>query len=251
MAGKGLWLELGVEEYGAIFHLQQTIHEARRKNKIPDTIILLEHEPCFTLGRRGGSSNILANPRLLEKWGIRVFETDRGGDVTYHGPGQLVCYPVLDLGDYGRDVHAYAGMLEELLIRVLSAFGITAVCRAEYPGVWVGSAKIGAIGISFRNWVSMHGISLNVCPDMRPFSFIVPCGISNKGVTSMKRLLEAGVDIGEVRHEMRRQLGKVFEMDLEEVTFEQMKGIVPSPLSGTLNSLPHRFRNDFVEKICR
>jgi lipoyl(octanoyl) transferase len=222
VTAKGYWLELGIEEYGKIFQLQKRLNEARRRGDIPDIILLLEHWPCFTIGRKGGRDHILVSEQLLDDEGIRVYETDRGGDITYHGPGQLVCYPILDLNEYGSDVHAYAHRLEETVIRTLESFGIPAARKEGYPGVWVDDAKIGAEGIGIRHWVTMHGVSLNVCPELRHFSFIVPCGISRWGVTSMKELLCLPVDIELVRREMRRQVSDIFGLILEDMKMEKV-----------------------------
>jgi lipoate-protein ligase B len=216
-------LELGTEEYGEIFKLQQELNHARRIGTIPDIVIFLEHHPCFTVGRRGGFDHILVSSEFLEDQGIRVYETDRGGDITYHGPGQLVCYPILDLNGFGRDVHLYANRMEETLIKTLAAFGISAGRKPEYPGVWVESEKIAAEGIGVQHWVTMHGVSLNVCPDLKYFSLIIPCGISTMGVTSMKKLMGNGVEFNVVRQEMRRQLSSIFDLSLEDVTMKDVR----------------------------
>lgn len=223
MTRKGYCLELGTEEYGMVFELQKDLNLARRNGTIPDIVIFLEHYPCFTVGRHGGFDHILVSEEFLGEQGIRVYETDRGGDITYHGPGQLVCYPILDLNGFGRDVHLYAHQMEETLIRTLKAFGIAAGRNKQYPGVWVESAKIGAEGIGVQHWVTMHGVSLNVCPDLNHFSLIIPCGISTLGVTSMEKILGNNVDIVPVRREMRRQLSEVFDIALEDVTIEDVK----------------------------
>ena len=152
-----------------------------------------------------------------------VYETDRGGDITYHGPGQLVCYPIIDLDDYGRDVHLYARRMEEVLIRTLKFFGIVAGRKTGYPGVWAGQSKIAAEGISVRHWITMHGTSLNVCPNMLHFSLIVPCGITEYGVTSMEEVLGEKVDIAEVRKQMRHQFSQVFEIQLEDIDLEELR----------------------------
>ncbi|MBU1744470.1 MAG: lipoyl(octanoyl) transferase LipB [Proteobacteria bacterium] len=222
MTQEGHCLELGIEEYGKIFQLQKQIHHARRNGFLPDTVILLEHHPCLTVGRKGGYDHILVSDQFLDQEGIEVYETDRGGDITYHGPGQLVCYPILDLNRFGCDVHWYARQMEETLIRTLESFGIAAGRKEGYPGVWTGAAKIGAEGIAIRHWVTMHGVSLNVCPDMNPFSFILPCGISTLGVTSMEELLGRPVDMALVRREVRRQLSRVFDLTLEDINLEQL-----------------------------
>lgn len=223
MSGHGYCLELGLEEYDTALRLQHSLNAARRQGIIPDTVIFLEHHPCFTVGRKGGFEHILADDEQLNQQGIAVYETDRGGDVTYHGPGQLICYPIIDLNDYGCDVHAHARRLEEVIIRTLKHYGITAGRKPGYPGVWVGSAKIAQEGIGVQNWVTMHGVSLNVCPKMQHFSLIIPCGISNYGVTSMEQLLDHPVDIAAVRQEMRRQFSEVFDLLLEDVDPEDLR----------------------------
>lgn len=223
MTRKGYCLELGTEEYGKILTLQQELNQARRNGTIPDIVIFLEHHPCFTVGSRGGFNHILVSKPFLDEQGIRVYETDRGGDITYHGPGQLVCYPILDLTGFERDVHLYAHRMEETLIRTLKTFGITAGRKKEYPGVWVESAKIAAEGIAVQHWVTMHGVALNICPDLNHFSFIIPCGISALGVTSMEKILGHQVDLAQVRKEMRHQLSEVMDLDLKDVTLKQVK----------------------------
>ncbi|MCX5779305.1 MAG: lipoyl(octanoyl) transferase LipB [Firmicutes bacterium] len=223
MAARVLCLELGTEEYEQVFELQKQLNQARRNGTIPDIVIFLEHHPCFTIGRNGGWDHILVSHEFLEAQGIRVYETDRGGDVTYHGPGQLVCYPILDLNGFGRDVHLYARRLEETLIRTLRSFGITSGRRKEYPGVWVEAAKIAAEGIGVQHWVTMHGVSLNISPDLNHFSLIIPCGISALGVTSMEKILAKKVDLALVRQEMRRQMSDVFGLVWEDVTLENLE----------------------------
>ncbi len=208
------WVDFARCDYLKIYRLQRYLRARRQREEIPDLVIALEHFPCITLGRSGGYHNLLADRGLLEEHGITVHETSRGGDITYHGPGQLVCYPILSLVGEGRDLHAYARKMEEIMIRTLQTFGIEAERKPEFPGAWVGGSKIGAIGIAVRKWVTMHGISLNVCPDLRHFSFIVPCGIASCGVTSMTEVLQRPVDINVVRKEMRRQFSKIFQTSL-------------------------------------
>ncbi|WP_434509678.1 lipoyl(octanoyl) transferase LipB [Desulfitobacterium sp. AusDCA] len=228
MTRKGYCLELGTEEYEEIFTLQQELNQARRNGIIPDIVIFLEHHPCFTIGRRGGFDHILVSKAFLEEQGIKVYETDRGGDITYHGPGQLVCYPILDLTGFERDVHLYARRMEETLIRTLNTFGIAAGRKKEYPGVWVESAKIAAEGIAVQHWVTMHGVALNISPDLNHFSFIIPCGISasSLGVTSMEKILGHTVDFAQVRKEMRHQLSEVMDLELEDVTLKNVKDML-------------------------
>ncbi len=222
MTRPGYCLEIGIEEYGKVFELQKTLNQARRNGTIPDTVILLEHHPCLTIGRNGGLDHILVSDQFLDQEGIKVYETDRGGDITYHGPGQLVCYPILDLNGFGRDIHLYARLIEETLIRTLDSFGIAAGRKSDYPGVWVGDAKIGAEGIGIQHWVTMHGVSLNVCPDLRHFSFIVPCGISTLGITSMEKLLGYPIHMSLVKRELRRNLSSIFNLTLEDISLEKV-----------------------------
>jgi lipoate-protein ligase B len=183
-------------------------------------VLLLEHSPCITLGRSGGYDNLLADNSVLQQHGITVHETSRGGNITYHGPGQLVCYPILSLAGEERDLHAYARKMEEVMIRTVSAFGIKASRRAGFPGVWTKEAKIGAIGVAVDKWVTMHGMSLNVCPDLNHFSFIVPCGIATNGVTSMEKLMGPSIDINRVRHEMRNQFCEIFQISMRSEELE-------------------------------
>ena len=212
---RALWFDLAQCEYTEICHLQERLHQKRLHDSIPDVLLFLEHFPCITIGSAGGHHNILASNDTLEKFGITVHETSRGGNVTYHGPGQLICYPILSLEGKQRDLHAYAHNMEEVIIRTLQHFAIKAGRKANYPGVWVGGSKIGALGIAVRKWTTMHGVSLNVCPDFRHFSCIVPCGISGHGVTSMEQVLGHTVDCAEVRMVMCRSFADIFQMRLD------------------------------------
>jgi lipoic acid synthetase/lipoyl(octanoyl) transferase len=222
----GCCLELGIEEYGKIFALQKRLNQARREGTIPDTVIFLEHQPCFTVGRKGGFEHILMGRDYLAQQGIRIYESDRGGDVTYHGPGQLICYPILDLNRHGRDVHIYARKMEQIMIDTLASFGICAGRREKYPGVWVDAEKIGAQGIAVQSWVTMHGVSLNICPDLRHFSYIIPCGISTLGVTSMEKILGYPLPVEMVREEMRRRFSQAFGLVLEDIGLEKAEEMV-------------------------
>lgn len=220
----GYYLELGLCDYGEIYHVQQQLNLARQLGRIGDTFLVLEHKPCLTIGRKGGQEHIRADKSVLQQENIKVYETNRGGDITYHGPGQLVCYPIIALQGEDRDVHAFARKMEELLLRTLRFFGIEAERKAQYPGVWAGDAKIGALGIAIRKWVTMHGVSLNICPDMRHFSLITPCGISQFGVTSMKNI-SGMTDIAAVRRQLRRQLEELFRIRLKNISFDSVKGM--------------------------
>lgn len=201
----------GLTPYGDAWKLQQAFIAARSAGRITaDCLLLLEHPPVITVGRSGTAAHILAGEEELRRRGIAVFHVDRGGDVTYHGPGQLVGYPLLDLNRHGRDVHAYVDRLEEVIIRTLADFGIAATRDFRYTGVWVGRDKICAIGIGVRRWITYHGFALNVSTDLTPFKLIVPCGISHRGVTSMARLLGRAPDMADVRRRLLHHFNAVF-----------------------------------------
>jgi len=195
---------LGVVDYQAALDLQKALVEQRKQGLIPDQLLLLEHPHVITLGARNHNSrsNVLLTPEALALKGVGLYETGRGGDVTYHGPGQLVGYPILELPSGRRDVHRYVRDLEEVLIQVVSDFGITASRIPGLTGIWVGpeedKAKLAAIGVRISRWVTSHGFALNVSTDLSHFGLIVPCGITNKGVTSMERLLGRPVPMAEV-----------------------------------------------------
>lgn len=218
----GVWLDFSRCDYAEMSRLQEVLRSKRQQQEIPDVVILLEHAPCITVGSSGGYQNLLADKDVLDKHNITVHDTPRGGNITYHGPGQLICYPILSLEGERRDLHWYARNMEEVMIRTLQTFGIVAGRKPEFPGVWVGDAKIGAMGIAVRKWITMHGISLNVCPDLHHFSFIVPCGITSHGVTSMVELLDHPVDINDVRREMRRQFTDIFQISMRSGKLEQL-----------------------------
>ena len=188
--------KLGRIDYGEALDLQERLMALRQDGKIEDTLLILEHPPVLTVGRRGNSSNILLPAEELKKNGIGVHEVSRGGDVTYHGPGQIVGYPIMDLNNYGRDIKEFVWKVEEVFIRLLERdYGIKAERdEKKYTGVWVGNAKITAIGIAVKKWVTMHGFAFNVNTDLTHFKWIVPCGIADKGVISLQALLGHAVN---------------------------------------------------------
>ncbi len=217
-----LLLDLNTSDYMEVFQLQKDILALRKQSLVPDIVIMLEHRPCFTIGRSGSRDHLLVDNQVLRQHKITVHDTSRGGDITYHGPGQLVCYPIMSLEGEQRDLHAYARKMEEVMIRTLGAFDIKAGRKQQFPGVWVGDRKIGAMGIAVRNWVTMHGISLNVCPDMEHFSYIIPCGIASYGVTSMSEVMGEPIQVDIVRKEMRKQFSAVFDMPLLPTTLKNI-----------------------------
>lgn len=206
-----LWvIEAGSVPYGEAVALQERIRAARRAGRVPDVLLLLEHPPVITLGRASHDENLLVSPELLRSRGVELYEAARGGDVTYHGPGQLVGYPIFHLEDHGRDVHRFLRNVEEALIRTLAGYGLEGSRTAGQTGVWVGNDKVAAIGIGVRQWVTWHGFALNISTDMDAFRLIVPCGIRDRGVTSLERVLGHPVDPAEVTSRVIRSFEEVF-----------------------------------------
>jgi lipoyl(octanoyl) transferase len=203
---------LGRVPYAEALALQRSLVEERRAGRIGDTLLLLEHPHVLTLGVRGdgGRGHILATEDALAARGIAVHETGRGGDVTYHGPGQIVGYPIVDLNPDRRDVHRYVRDLETVLIRTAADYGIDAGRVDGLTGVWVGNEKLAAIGVRIARWVTSHGFALNVATDLSHFELIVPCGIADRGVTSLERLLGRSIDLSEVEFRIIEHFANVF-----------------------------------------
>ena len=203
---------LGVVPYGDALALQQRLVEQRRAGEIPDQLLLLQHPPVITIGVRddGGRANVVATPARLAELGIEVHETGRGGDVTYHGPGQVVGYPILDLRPDRCDVHRYVRDLEEVMIRACAAHGVEAGRLPGLTGTWIGSDKVGAIGVRISRWITSHGFAFNVTTDLDHFSLIVPCGIRDHGVTSLARALDRPVALDTVEDDLERAFRAVF-----------------------------------------
>jgi lipoyl(octanoyl) transferase len=204
---------LGVIGYEEGLTLQRSLVEERRAGHVPDQLLLLQHPPVITLGVKGdgGRSNILATPARLAELGVTVHETGRGGDVTYHGPGQIVGYPILDLRPDRQDVHRYVRDVEEVMIRVCADYGVAAGRIAGLTGTWVGAEKIGAIGVRISRWITSHGFAFNVSTTLEHFRLIVPCGISDRGVTSLERASGRGVPIAEAEDAIIRHFCAIFE----------------------------------------
>jgi lipoyl(octanoyl) transferase len=199
--------------YQEALELQRELVEERRANRIPDLLLLLQHPPVITLGVRSETAraNVVATSERLAELGIEVHETGRGGDVTYHGPGQIVGYPILDLRPDRCDVHKYVRDLEEVMIRTCADYGIAAGRIAGLTGTWVGAEKIGAIGIRISRWITSHGFAFNVRTDLDHFKLIVPCGISDRGVTSLERLTGRTIELDAVEDALVRRFSDVFE----------------------------------------
>jgi len=204
--------DLGRVKYAQALELQKQLTLERKQGSIPDQLLLLEHPHTLTLGRNGRLSNLLASDEILRRSGIAFYETDRGGDITYHGPGQIVGYPILDLREWKRDVGAYVRAIEQVLIETLRDFRIEAVRVPGHTGVWVGGSKVAAIGVHISRWVTSHGFALNVNTDLSYFQYIVPCGLA-KPVTSMAQL-GASVDIRTVCGSLISNFGRVFDREM-------------------------------------
>jgi lipoyl(octanoyl) transferase len=210
---------LGRVPYGEALALQAELVRQRRAGEVPDTLLLLEHPHVITLGSGWHPENILVSEQERLDRGIELFETGRGGDVTYHGPGQLVGYPILDLKTDRCDLHAYLRDLEEVLIRALADFGIAAERADRLTGAWVGSRKLAAIGVRVSSgWITSHGFALNVATDLDFFSTIVPCGIREHGVGSIESVLGRSVEMGAVEAAVVRRFGEVFRRAVVEVS---------------------------------
>ena len=202
---------LGLVSYADGLELQRGLVEDRKAGRIADTLLLLQHPHVLTIGvKKDGRQHILGAPELLAARGVEVFETGRGGDVTYHGPGQLVCYPIIDLNPDRRDVHRYVRDLEAVMIGVCSDYGLVAERVKGMSGAWVGDAKIGAIGVRISRWVTSHGFAFNVTTDLDFFNLIVPCGIADRGVTSLAAQLGRAVPLPEVEDAVVRHFSAIF-----------------------------------------
>ena len=215
-SAKGCWAAwLGRIDYRRALDLQMRICASLNLGRVPDVLLLLEHPPTITLGRNGKWHNLLVSDETLRARGVERFETDRGGDITFHGPGQVVGYPILKLEAPERDVHRYMRNLEECLIRTLQAFGIEGGRDGRFTGVWTSQGKVAAMGVHISRWITRHGFALNVNTDLAYYDLIVPCGITGRHVTSMQRLLSRPVNLGEVVNRVALEFASVFGRNLE------------------------------------
>jgi len=219
-------IELGLIGYAQAYALQKRVVAARKAGAIGDALLFCEHPNVITLGRNGKREHLLASEGVLRQKGVEFQETDRGGDITYHGPGQIVGYPIVDLGAIRRDVHWYVRMLEESMIRATAEFGIVAERVAGKTGIWVSQAsteeKLAAIGVHLSRWVTSHGFAYNVATDLRYFDLIVPCGIAERKATSLEKLLGRGVKRVEVAPLLTKHLGEVFGLEMKASRREEL-----------------------------
>ncbi|WMT56249.1 lipoyl(octanoyl) transferase LipB [Truepera radiovictrix] len=199
--------DLGRLDYRAAWDVQLATHAAVAEGRLAPTLLLVEHPPVITFGKKGGREHLLADPAALAAQGFSLYDIERGGDVTYHGPGQLVGYPILPVG---RAVRSYLRNLEAVMVAVLAEYGIPSVGSPGYAGVWVGDEKVVAIGVAIKRNVSFHGFAMNVATDLSHFSYIVPCGIRDKGVTSLSALLGRPVTLEEVKPRLVRAFCETF-----------------------------------------
>jgi lipoyl(octanoyl) transferase len=211
--------DLGRVSYDGALAIQHDLVERRKRGEIPDQLLIVEHPHVVTMGRNGHLENLLASPEILAGAGIELHYTDRGGDVTYHGPGQIVGYPIFDLREWKRDVVAYVRALEQVLIDALAEFGIVAERLPGATGVWIGGAKVAAIGVHISRWVTSHGFALNLDTDLDYFKYIVPCGLT-RPVTSL-RALGCAASRAEVTKSVAAAFGRVFERDVRGAKMER------------------------------
>ena len=200
-------LDLGLSPFKEVWDLQKELVKKRQNGQIKDTLILAEHEPVYTLGKNANENHILQNsPR-----DVKTYQIERGGDVTFHGPGQLVGYPIMDLHNYNKSISCYMRSLEQLIIDTLAEFRVTAERKDGLTGVWVGDEKIAALGVRVTRWITMHGFALNVSPDLTYYSGIIPCGIFEYGVTSMAKQLTIEVEVDSVKQVLIQKFKNQFQ----------------------------------------
>jgi lipoyl(octanoyl) transferase len=221
-----LTIDLGLIGYAEAYALQKRIVAARQAEVIEDVLLFCEHPHVITQGRSGKWEHLLASEHVLRQKGVEYYETSRGGDITYHGPGQIVAYPILNLGAIRRDVVWYVRMLEEAMIQATVEFGITAERVAGKTGIWVKNGdteeKLGAIGVRISRWVTSHGLAYNVSTDLRYFDLIVPCGIANRKATSLEKLLGRSLDSKEVERRLAKHFGEVFGREMKKAAREEL-----------------------------
>lgn len=219
---------LGLVDYSEGIRLQNAFAEARKQQLIHDQLFLLEHPHVITFGRNAKKEHLTASPSMLSQLGVEVHETGRGGDVTYHGPGQVVGYPIINLAPDRCDVHRYVRDIEEVMIRVAADYNIEAHRIQGLTGVWVGREKLAAIGVRISRWITMHGFAFNANTNLDYFNLIIPCGITDKGVTSLQKLLGKVIDIPELQSRLARHFGEVFGRKIVEdpLKFESVQVVV-------------------------
>lgn len=210
-------IDLGRSQYKKAWDMQKKLVNMRFANKIPDTIIITEHQPVITMGRGTDKKNLLCTPEKLKEKGIDLFEIERGGDITFHGPGQIVVYPIINLNERGRDVHKYLRELENFAIEALGDLDLEAETKEGLTGIWVNDHKIGAIGVAVTKWITYHGLALNINTDLDYFKFINPCGITEYPVGSIEKLLGRKTDLKTVSGILIKKFAEIFNYEIEIV----------------------------------
>lgn len=209
--------DLGLVDYKIAWDLQKEIFNLRLNDELNDTLFLLEHPHTYTLGKVADKENLISNEDQLKELGINVYEIDRGGDITYHGPGQIVGYPIIKLTDWKQDTHEYLRGLEKVIMKTCSEYGISTERNSKYTGVWIGSKKIAAIGIKVSRWITMHGFAFNINTELNYFGGIIPCGIRDKEVTSLQKELGREINLSEVKEKLVDNFKNVFGYDQFEL----------------------------------
>ncbi|MEN8191201.1 MAG: lipoyl(octanoyl) transferase LipB [Bacteroidota bacterium] len=207
------YIDLGLIDYDVAWKFQKSLFEKRLNDLIPDTLLLLEHPNTYTLGKTADKNNLIGDDDFLKSKGIKVYDIDRGGDITYHGPGQIVGYPIFDLGQWERDAHRYLRSLEEVIIKTCDDFGLKTIRNNEHTGVWIEDRKICAIGIKISKWITMHGFAFNINTDLDLFNGIIPCGIEDKEVTSLGKELDQTFDIQNIKNAIIKNAKEIFSYD--------------------------------------
>ena len=215
-------VDLGKKDFKEIWDLQKNIHEKRLEGKIEDTLLLVEHYPVITIGKSGKEANLLIPFKLLEKKGIAYYHIERGGDITYHGPGQIVGYPIFNIKEGLVGIKPFIKRLEDIIIATLSAFNIMGMKKEKMIGVWTEKGKICSLGIAVKRWVSFHGFALNVNTDLKNFDLIVPCGIKNVIMTSIKDILNEEVPMDEVKKHLIKNFGIGFKKNSVKKCLEEL-----------------------------
>lgn len=223
MDGNGYIVDLGTVDYAKAWDLQHHLWSKRVEEKVPDLLLILEHPHVITLGRRGERSSLLISPDVLEAMKIPIFHTERGGDVTYHGPGQMIVYPILNLKEYGYRLIGYVGELEEVILSVLRDFGIEGRRDSSNRGVWAGGDKIASIGVAIKRWVSLHGLALNYATDLKYFDLINPCGLKKVKITSMEKSLGKNIPRDQLVEKICFHFQQTFRRNWEEKRLEDLE----------------------------
>jgi lipoyl(octanoyl) transferase len=210
---KLVYCDLGLTDYKDAWDIQKSVHQLRFENKIDDVLFLLEHPHTYTLGKTADKENLICSKKYLNDNNISVYDIDRGGDITYHGPGQIVGYPIINLTKWKQDTHKYLRAIEEVIIKVCSEYGLNGSRVNKYTGVWIEDRKICAIGIKVSRWITMHGFAFNINTDLKLFNGIIPCGISDKDVTSLNKELKEEVSLNEVKERIIHHFSNQFKYD--------------------------------------